>query len=166
MSGWQCHHTRRYRGPQTGTHLVIEHKRSYSNISQCAGKRQAPSKRFAASCYAQYKHCKGIPKYLPPILNAQGLSKRFGTAPLFEGISFVIRERDRIGLIGPNGSGKSTLLRILSGLMPPDSGDLALRKGTRLSYLQQESQFPAGKSVRAVIHAALRAGSVPEADWE
>ncbi len=49
---------------------------------------------------------KGIAKYLPPILNAQGLSKRFGADPLFEGISFIIQERDRIGLIGPNGSGK------------------------------------------------------------
>ena len=85
---------------------------------------------------------KGIARVLPPILNAQGLSKRFGAVPLFEGISFVIGERDRIGLIGPNGSGKSTLLRVLAGLMSPDSGEVALRKRTRLSYVEQESQFP------------------------
>ena len=103
---------------------------------------------------------------MPPILNAQGLSKRFGTTPLFEGISFVIGERDRIGLIGPNGSGKSTLLRILSGEMSSDSGEVALRKRTRLSYLQQESQFPAGQSVRDVISAALKQANVPEAEWE
>jgi ABC transport system ATP-binding/permease protein len=103
---------------------------------------------------------------LPPILNAQGLSKRFGAAPLFEGISFIIPERARIGLIGPNGSGKSTLLRILSGLMSPDSGDVALRKRTRLSYLQQESQFLTGQSVRDVIHASLQAANVPESEWE
>jgi len=103
---------------------------------------------------------------LPPILNAQGLSKRFGATPLFEGISFVISERDRIGLIGPNGSGKSTLLRILSGVMSPDTGDVALRKRTRLSYLEQESQFPAGRSVRQIIQAALQRGDVPEAEWE
>jgi ABC transport system ATP-binding/permease protein len=103
---------------------------------------------------------------LPPILNAQGLSKRFGATPLFEGISFVINERDRIGLIGPNGSGKSTLLRILSGEMSSDSGDVALRKRTRLSYLQQESQFPSGQSVREVIHSALKQAKVPEAGWE
>ena len=103
---------------------------------------------------------------MPPILNAQGLSKRFGATPLFEGISFVISERDRIGLIGPNGSGKSTLLRILSGLMSPDSGDVALRKRTRLSYLQQESQFPAGQSVRGVVQAALKCSGVPESEWE
>jgi ATP-binding cassette subfamily F protein uup len=103
---------------------------------------------------------------LPPILNAQGLSKRFGADPLFEGISFVINERDRIGLIGPNGSGKSTLLRILSGEISPDSGDVALRKRTRLSYLQQESQFPSGQSVRDVIHSALKQAKIPEVEWE
>ena len=103
---------------------------------------------------------------MPPILNAQGLSKRFGAAPLFEGISFVISERDRIGLIGPNGSGKSTLLRILSGEMATDTGDVALRKRTRLSHLQQESQFPAGLSVRKVIHVALKRDGVPESEWE
>jgi ATP-binding cassette subfamily F protein uup len=103
---------------------------------------------------------------LPPILNAQGLSKRFGADPLFEGISFVINERDRIGLIGPNGTGKSTLLRILSGEISPDSGDVALRKRTRLSYLQQESQFPSGQSVRDVIHSALKQAKIPEVEWE
>jgi ATP-binding cassette subfamily F protein uup len=103
---------------------------------------------------------------LPPILNAQGLSKRFGATPLFEEISFVISERDRIGLIGPNGSGKSTLLRVLSGLMSPDSGEVALRKRTRLSYLEQESQFPADQSVLEVIHAALKQAKVPESEWQ
>ena len=103
---------------------------------------------------------------MPPILNAQGLSKRFGATPLFEGISFVINERDRIGLIGPNGSGKSTLLRILSGEMSSDTGEVALRKRTRLSYLEQESQFPDGQSVRDVISAALKHTKVPEAEWE
>src|SRR5208283_3795626 len=48
---------------------------------------------------------------LPPIINAQEISKAFGAKPLFQNVSFTISEGDRIGLIGPNGSGKSTLLR-------------------------------------------------------
>lgn len=50
---------------------------------------------------------------MAPIINAQGLSKTYGVTPLFQNVSFVVNDGDRIGLIGPNGSGKSTLLQIL-----------------------------------------------------
>jgi ATP-binding cassette subfamily F protein uup len=103
---------------------------------------------------------------LPPILNAQGLSKSFGAAPLFENVWFTVGEGDRIGLIGPNGSGKSTLLQILIGRVPPDSGEIAVRKLARLSYIAQESQFAPGESVRSIIQRALGAASVPRAEWE
>ncbi len=98
---------------------------------------------------------------MPPILNAQGISKTYGATPLFRNIAFTIAEGDRIGLIGPNGSGKSTLLQILSGAVEPDSGQVALRKRARLSHVQQESQFAAALTVRAVIEAALERSAVP-----
>jgi ABC transport system ATP-binding/permease protein len=101
---------------------------------------------------------------LPPIINAQGLSKRYGTAPLFQNISFTVSEGDRIGLIGPNGSGKSTLLEILHGRVQPDSGNVAIRKGTRLSCVSQISEFAAGETAHSVIAAALKKSGVPEAD--
>jgi ABC transport system ATP-binding/permease protein len=101
---------------------------------------------------------------LPPIINAQGLSKRYGTAPLFQNISFTVSEGDRIGLIGPNGSGKSTLLEILLGHVEPDSGNVAIRKGTRLSCVSQISEFAAGETAFSVIEAALKKSGVPEAD--
>lgn len=98
---------------------------------------------------------------MPPILNAQGISKTYGATPLFRNISFIIGEGDRIGLIGPNGSGKSTLLQILSGALEPDSGEVALRKRARLAYVQQESQFDSGHTVRSVIESALERSAVP-----
>ena len=98
---------------------------------------------------------------MPPILNAQGISKTFGATPLFRNIAFTIAEGDRIGLIGPNGSGKSTLLHILSGTVEPDGGEVAVRKRTRLSCVEQESQFAAGQTVRAVIEAALDRSAIP-----
>jgi ATP-binding cassette subfamily F protein uup len=101
---------------------------------------------------------------LPPIINAQGLSKRYGTAPLFQNISFTVSEGDRIGLIGPNGSGKSTLLEILHGRVQPDSGNVAIRKGTRLSCVSQISEFAAGETAYSIIEAALKKSGVPEAD--
>jgi len=93
---------------------------------------------------------------LPPIINVQKISKAFAAQPLFQNVSFTVSEADRIGLIGPNGSGKSTLLRILAGTEDPDSGDVTKRKRLRLSYVEQDSHFEAGQSVRAVIDRALK----------
>jgi ATP-binding cassette subfamily F protein uup len=103
---------------------------------------------------------------LPPILNAQNISKRYGATPLFRNVAFTISEGDRIGLIGPNGSGKSTLLQILSGAIDPDSGEVALRKRVRLSLVHQESQFAGGQTVRSVIAAALERSGVPPDEWQ
>jgi ATP-binding cassette subfamily F protein uup len=101
---------------------------------------------------------------LPPIISAQGLSKRYGVAPLFKNISFTVSEGDRIGVIGPNGSGKSTLLEMLCGKTRPDSGDVAVRKGTRLSYVKQISEFAPGVSIQGVIDGALERASVPKSE--
>jgi len=101
---------------------------------------------------------------LPPIINAQGISKAFGASPLFQNVSFIVSEGDRIGLIGPNGSGKSTLLRILAGSVETDSGELALRKRIRLSYVEQESRFSSEDTVRSVIERALERAAVAESE--
>jgi ATP-binding cassette subfamily F protein uup len=101
---------------------------------------------------------------LPPIINAQKLSKRYGLAPLFEDISFTVSEGERIGLIGPNGSGKSTLLEILVGRVKPDKGEVAIRKGAKLSFVEQISQFPPESTCRSVIESALQRSGVSEQD--
>jgi len=99
---------------------------------------------------------------LAPIISAQGLSKRFGTAPLFKNIPFIVSGGDRIALIGPNGSGKSTLLAILEGRVKPDSGDVSTRRGATLSSVAQVSDFAPGDTVRSVMEAALEQAAVPE----
>src|ERR1700730_16383761 len=104
------------------------------------------------------------PRKLPPIISAQGLSKRYGIAPLFQNISFTVSEGDRIALIGPNGSGKSTLLEILSGRVKPDSGTVAVRKRTRFSYVPQISEFASGETIRSVVESALERSAVPDAE--
>lgn len=101
---------------------------------------------------------------MPPIINAQNLSKRYGLAPLFEDISFTVSEGERIGLIGPNGSGKSTLLEILVGRVKPDKGEVAIRKGAKLSFVEQISQFPPESTCRSVIESALQRSGVSEQD--
>jgi len=101
---------------------------------------------------------------LPPLINVRSISKAFGANPLFQNVSFTVSEGDRIGLIGPNGSGKSTLLRILAGTEDTDDGEIAFRKRLRLSYVEQESEFKRGDTVRAVVEAALKASNVPESE--
>ncbi|MBS1798609.1 MAG: ABC-F family ATP-binding cassette domain-containing protein [Acidobacteria bacterium] len=103
---------------------------------------------------------------MPPILNAQGLSKSFGATPLFSEIAFTVSDGDRIGLIGPNGAGKSTLLKILAAEEDADAGDVAVRKRARIGYVRQESTFATGITVREVLEAALHAGHVAEAERE
>jgi len=98
---------------------------------------------------------------MPPILNAQGLTKAFGSAPLFRNIAFPVSENDRIGLIGPNGSGKSTLMRILAGAEEPDEGEIAMRKRATVGYVEQTSVFTPGRTVRSVIKDALIRAHVP-----
>jgi ATP-binding cassette subfamily F protein uup len=90
------------------------------------------------------------------------LSKRYGVAPLFRDISFTVSEGERIGIIGPNGAGKSTLLEMLHGTVTPDSGDVAIRKGTRLSFVRQISEFAAGETIRSVIGKALDRANAAE----
>jgi ABC transport system ATP-binding/permease protein len=101
---------------------------------------------------------------LPPIISAQGLARRYGAAPLFTRLSFTISEGERIGIIGPNGSGKSTLLEMLSGGVSPDSGDVAVRKGTRMSVVKQSSEYAGGDTVQGVIEKAMVSAKVPEAE--
>jgi ATPase subunit of ABC transporter with duplicated ATPase domains len=75
--------------------------------------------------------------------------------PLLEGVSFVVREDDRIGLIGPNGAGKSTLLRLLTGQEKPDQGERVIRRGLRIGHLEQEPHFAPEATVREIVHGGM-----------
>jgi ABC transport system ATP-binding/permease protein len=103
---------------------------------------------------------------MPPLLNAQNITKAFGPRPLFRGLSFTVEEDARIGLIGPNGAGKSTLLQILAGEVEPDTGELSMRKRTRTSYVAQISDFETGQTVWSVMEDAVRDARVPAAEWD
>ena len=100
------------------------------------------------------------------LLNGKGLTKSFGATALFRDIEFQVDEGDRIGLIGPNGSGKSTLLGTLAGVIDPDDGEVARRRLTRISYVEQSSEFPPHITAREVVHQALQQHHVHESEWE
>jgi ATP-binding cassette subfamily F protein 3 len=81
------------------------------------------------------------------IFSVKDLSVSFGTETLLDGVSFHIKEGDRIGVIGANGAGKTTLLRVLSGEMAATSGDVFVSGEKRVGFLKQQPDFPEEKTV-------------------
>ena len=61
-----------------------------------------------------------------PVLLARGLIKRFGGIHAVDGIDLAVKDRTLHALIGPNGAGKTTAFNLLSGLFPPDAGQIEL----------------------------------------
>src|SRR5207248_1575302 len=57
-----------------------------------------------------------------PVLEVEGLTKRFGGITAVDGVSFALREGEVLGVIGPNGSGKTTTFDLISGFQVPDAG--------------------------------------------
>jgi ATPase subunit of ABC transporter with duplicated ATPase domains len=88
------------------------------------------------------------------MLQASDLTKSYDGAPLFDGLSFVLANGTRAGLVGPNGVGKSTLLRLLAGVERPDRGAVAKGAGDRIGWLPQEAP-PAATTLGALLGAGL-----------
>jgi len=63
---------------------------------------------------------------LPPAVNVERLSRRFGDRVALDDVSLAVARREIVGLLGPNGSGKSTLFRILATLLAPTAGRASL----------------------------------------
>lgn len=77
------------------------------------------------------------------------LSINFTGDFLFKEVSFVVGDRDRIGLVGKNGAGKSTLLKILHKTQEPETGTIVVTSGHKTGYLPQEmTSFGLGKSTK------------------
>ncbi len=74
----------------------------------------------------------------PPVLTLSNIMLTFGGNPLFEGVNLSVNAGDRICLVGRNGSGKSTLLKIMAGLTEADSGEVIIRPGTHVAYMEQD----------------------------
>ena len=72
------------------------------------------------------------------MINAIGVTLRFGKRVLFEDVNLKFTKGNCYGLIGANGAGKSTFLKILSGEIEPSKGEITIEKGKRLSTLKQD----------------------------
>ena len=73
----------------------------------------------------------------PPILTLTDITLSFGGNPVFDGLGMTVQESDRVCLVGRNGSGKSTLMKVIAGLIEPDQGNIFLRPGQKVGYMDQ-----------------------------
>jgi ABC transport system ATP-binding/permease protein len=92
----------------------------------------------------------------PVILSALELEVRFGEQIVLNKASLSVHELDRIGLVGKNGAGKSTFLKIISGLMSPDSGEVARKRDLVIGFLSQEFTLDETKNVYENIVSAAK----------
>ncbi len=79
------------------------------------------------------------------MLSISNIAKSYNAEYLFRGVTFNVGMGDRIALIGRNGTGKTTLFEIIAGNITPDSGSVAVRKGTTIGYLKQDINHTSGQ---------------------
>jgi ATPase subunit of ABC transporter with duplicated ATPase domains len=88
-------------------------------------------------------------------LTAAGLSKSYGSQEIFTDVDLAIDRGSRVVVLGLNGAGKTTLLRLLSGLEPPDTGEVRPGHGLRLGYYAQEHEtLDVGRTVLENLRSA------------
>lgn len=75
------------------------------------------------------------------MIRVENLHKSYGDLILFEGISFALNAKDRLGIVGRNGHGKTTLFRMILGKENPDSGTIIIPKNYRIGYVSQKLEF-------------------------
>ena len=71
------------------------------------------------------------------MISVDKLKVEFGVKPLFQDVSYVLNDRDRVALVGKNGAGKSTMLKIIAGLQHATDGIVSIPKETSIGYLPQ-----------------------------
>ena len=68
-----------------------------------------------------------------PLLRARAIDKSFGAVQALKGVDFEVRPGEVVALIGDNGAGKSTLINVITGVFPPDSGEIVF-EGERVEF--------------------------------
>lgn len=94
------------------------------------------------------------------MISVENLSKSYGAQSLFDGVSFKLNHRERIGLVGRNGHGKTTLFKIVTGEERADSGAVIIPKQYRIGHVEQHLDF----TEDSVLKEGMR--GLPEHDRE
>ena len=89
------------------------------------------------------------------MIEVSHLSKKYGTHPAIEDLSFTVGDGQIFGLLGPNGAGKSTMLKILCGLQKPTDGVVAIPNETTIGYLPQVMKLQDDTTVKEETRKAF-----------
>ena len=89
------------------------------------------------------------------MISLDNLTVSYGGWTLFDGISFLINEKDRIGLVGKNGAGKTTLLRIIIGEQQPTEGAVTINGECSIGYLPQQMRVADTTTLKAETEKAF-----------
>jgi ABC transport system ATP-binding/permease protein len=74
------------------------------------------------------------------VIEARGVTKRYGERAIVQGFSTRILRGDRVGIVGPNGAGKTTLLRLLTGELAPNEGEVRLGTNLEVARFDQRRE--------------------------
>ena len=86
------------------------------------------------------------------------VSLAFGDRDILKNVTINLQTGSKVALTGANGAGKSTLIKVLAGLVPPDSGNRAVQKDSRIAYLPQSGLTHHGCSLREEADKAFEFG--------
>ena len=95
------------------------------------------------------------------MIKASNIEKSFGMQGLFDNVSFLINQGDRVGLVGRNGSGKTTLFRMILGQEETDGGEMTMPRGYRVGTLEQHMSFSKATLLEECISALP-----PDKQWD
>lgn len=89
------------------------------------------------------------------VLTVENISKKFNSLTLFQNLSFSIKRGEKVSIIGDNGTGKTTILKLITGVLPLDSGKVTLGSNVKIGYYDQEHQvLDMDKTIFDEIHDA------------
>jgi ATP-binding cassette subfamily F protein uup len=116
--------------------VTARRKRNVRRVAELAGLRQQRRDRKAAQGGVRMAAAESEGSGTL-VIAADGIRKAFGDRVVVEDFSTRIIRGDRVGIVGPNGAGKTTLLSMLTGILPPDAGEVKLGTNLEMVTLDQ-----------------------------
>lgn len=90
-------------------------------------------------------------------ISLNNIKKSFGFKNVLDGLNIEIKTGDRVSIIGENGCGKTTILNIINSIEGIDSGTIAIRKGAKIGYLnQQPENIYNNKIVKEILYDSFK----------